>query len=181
MLFLYLAIIDDEDDRDKFEIIYYSYRKRMVFEAYSILRNSFDAEDAVHETFIKIARNIKAIDDPDSTKTLSYVLKAVKNTAINMYNKNKKSNDFVDIDTVQNMADEDFFEKLEISENYDEVVKAIRRLNDKYRDVLFYHYVSDMKISDIADLLGRKKSTVQQQLVRGKKLLIESLETDLRS
>lgn len=181
MLFLYLAIIDDEVDRDKFEIIYYSYRKRMVFEAYSVLHNSFDAEDAVHETFIKIARNIKAIDDPDSTKTLSYVLKAVKNTAINMYNKNKKSNDFVDIDTVQNMADEDFFEKLEISENYDEVVKAIRRLNDKYRDVLFYHYVSDMKISDIADLLGRKKSTVQQQLVRGKKLLIESLETDLRS
>lgn len=181
MLFLYLAIIDDEVDRDKFEIIYYSYRKRMVFEAYSVLHNSFDAEDAVHETFIKIARNIKAIDGPDSTKTLSYVLKAVKNTAINMYNKNKKSNDFVDIDTVQNMADEDFFEKLEISENYDEVVKAIRRLNDKYRDVLFYHYVNDMKISDIADLLGRKKSTVQQQLVRGKKLLIESLKTDLRS
>ena len=181
MLFLYLAIIDDEDDRDKFEIIYYSYRKRMVCEAYSVLHNSFDAEDAVHETFIKIARNIKAIDDPNSNKTLYYVLKAVKNTAINMYNKNKKSNDFVDIDTVQNMTDEDFLEKLEISENYDEVVKAIRELNDKYRDVLFYHYVNEMKISDIAELLGRKKSTVQQQLVRGKKLLIESLETDLRS
>lgn len=37
-----------------------------------------------------------------------------------------------------------------------------------------------MKISEIADLLGRKRSTVHQQLVRGKKSLIELLENDLR-
>lgn len=180
MLYLYLAMIDDDNDCDKFETIYYSYRKRMVYEAYSVLHNKFDAEDAVHDTFIKIARNIKSIDDPNSNKTLSYVLKAVKNTSINMYNRNKKNKDFVDIDTVENITDEEFFDRLEISENYNEVVNAIRKLNDKYRDVMFYHYVNEMKINDIADLLGRKKSTVQQQLVRGKKLLIELLETDLR-
>ncbi|MCC8016083.1 MAG: RNA polymerase subunit sigma-24, partial [Clostridiales bacterium] len=96
MLYLYLAMIDDDIDRNKFEIIYYNYRKRMVYEAYIVLHNAEDAEDAVHDTFIKIARNIKSIDNPNSRKTLSYVLKAVKNTAINMYNKNKKHNDFVD-------------------------------------------------------------------------------------
>ena len=45
---------------------------------------------------------------------------------------------------------------------------------------MFYHFVSEMKIAEIADLLGRKRSTVQQQLIRGKKLLIEILDTDLR-
>lgn len=78
MLALYLSLIDNEDDRDKFEFIYLIYRKRMVSEAYNILRNEYDAEDAVHDTFIKLARNMKAIDEPDSDKTLSYVLKAVK-------------------------------------------------------------------------------------------------------
>ncbi len=30
MLALYMSFIDDEDDRAKFEIIYHTYRKRMV-------------------------------------------------------------------------------------------------------------------------------------------------------
>lgn len=32
-----------------------------------------------------------------------------------------------------------------------------RELNDTYRDVMFFHFVSGMKIAEIADLLGRKK------------------------
>lgn len=39
MLVLYLSLIDNEDDRDKFEFIYLNYRKRMVSEAYNILHN----------------------------------------------------------------------------------------------------------------------------------------------
>ena len=35
-----------------------------------------------------------------------------------------------------------------------------------------------MKIKDIADLLGKKNSAVRQQLVRGKKMLIEILEKE---
>lgn len=180
MLFLYFALIDNDDDCKKFEIIYNRYRKRMAYEAYCVLHNTYDAEDAVHDTFIKIARNIKAIDDPDSGKTLYYVLKAVRNTSINMQIKSQKRDTFADTQAVENIKDEDFFCKLEISENYNEVVNAIRKLNDTYRDVMFYHYVYEMKISEIADLLGRKKSTVQQQLVRGKKLLVELLETEKR-
>ena len=63
MLAFYMSFIDDDDDREKFEIIYNEYRKRMVSTAYSILRNHEDAEDAVHDTFIKIARNMNSIGD----------------------------------------------------------------------------------------------------------------------
>ena len=78
MIAFYMAFIDDEDDGEKFEIIYNEYRKRMVSTAYSILRNHEDAEDAVHEAFIRIAKNMKAIDDPKSKKTLAYVITATK-------------------------------------------------------------------------------------------------------
>lgn len=177
MLTLYLSLIDDEDDREKFVYIYNNYRKRMVAAAFSVLHNEHDAEDAVHDTFLKIARNMGAIDDPDSDMTLSYVLKAVKNTSINILHKNEKRKGFTELSEVKEMADEQFLEQLCISENYNEVVSAIRNLNDTYRDVMFYHFVSEIKISEIAALLGRKKSTVQQQLIRGKKKLIEMLET----
>lgn len=180
MLMFYMSLIDNDDDRAKFEILYNAYRKRMVSTAFSVLKNKEDAEDAVHETFIKIARNMKSIDDPKSDRTLSYVIKATKNNAINLLNKNKKRNEHIKLEDVENISDGQFLEKLHIQENYEEVVKAIRSLNDTYRDVLFYYFVKGMKAKDIADLLGRSNSAVQQQIIRGKKKLLEILDNDLR-
>lgn len=178
MLSLYLSFIDDEDDRKKFEDIYYNYRKRMVAVAYSVLNNKSDSEDAVHDAFIKIARNMRAIDDPMSAKTLSYVSKAAKNAAINILLKNERRNTFIGFSDTEKFSDEKFFEKLRITEDYNEVVDAIRMLNDTYRNAMFYYFVCEMKPSEIADLLGRKNSAVRQQLTRGKKKLIEILEAE---
>lgn len=149
MLFLYMSFIDDNNDKSKFEIIYYTYRKRMLVIADSVLHSKEDAEDVVHDTFIKIARNIKSIDDPKSDKTLSYVLKATKNNAINLYNKNNKIKDnIINIENIDDLPDNEFFEKLDISNNYNDVVKAILSLDEKYKDVLFYHFVQDMNSDD---------------------------------
>lgn len=178
MLTLYMSFIDDENDKPKFEIIYYTYRERMLLMAESVLHNRQDAEDAVHDTFIKIARNMKSIDEPESVRTLSYVLKATKNTAINLNNKNKSNENRVYMDSIDDISDKEFFEKLNISENYNAVVNAILEFDDIYKDVLFYHFVQEMKVSEIADLLNRKRSTVKQQLVRGKKILLETLDKE---
>lgn len=180
MLALYTSLIEDENDREKFNILYHTYRKRMLFTADSVLHNKEDAEDAVHDTFIKIARNMKSIGNPDSNETLSYVLKAAKNTAINLSKKNAIGNKHIQLEDVENISDGQFLEKLRIQENFEEVVEAIRSLNGTYRDVMFFHFVQGMKAKDIADLLGRSNSAVQQQIIRGKKKLLEILENDLR-
>lgn len=180
MIAFYMSLIDNDDDRAKFEILYKKYRKRMVHTAFSVLGNEEDAEDAVHDTFIKIARNMRSIGDPDSGEALSYVLKAAKNTAINLSQKNAARNKHIQLENVENISDGQFFEELRIQENYGEVVASIRSLNDTYRDVLFYYFVEGMKAKDIADLLGRSNSAVQQQIIRGKKKLLEMLENDLR-
>lgn len=180
MLMFYMSLIDNDDDRSKFEILYNNYRKRMVYVAFEVLRNKEDAEDAVHDTFVKIARNMQSIGDPNSSESLSYVLKATKNTAINISQKNSVRNKNVLFEDAENISDSQFFETLRIQENYTEVVNAIRNLNDKYRDVLFYYFVEGMKPKDIADLLGRSNSAVQQQIARGKQKLLEILKDDLR-
>lgn len=180
MLMFYMSLIDNDDDRSKFEILYNNYRKRMVYTAFDVLRNKEDAEDAVHDTFVKIARNMHSIGDPYSAESLSYVLKATKNTAINLSRKNSVRNKNVSYEDAENISDSQFFETLRVQENYIEVVNAIRGLNDKYRDVLFYYFVEGMKPKDIADLLGRSNSAVQQQIIRGRQKLLEILKNDLR-
>lgn len=69
---------------------------------------------------------------------------------------------------------------MSLTESYKEIVNAVELLNKTYRDVMYYHFVCDMKINDIADLLGEKPSAVQQKLIRGKKKLLEILDDDLR-
>ena len=65
MLTLYLTLLDDEEDKNLFENLYYSYRKQMITVAQSVLQDSSDAEDAVHEVFLRIA--VKYMDMIRST------------------------------------------------------------------------------------------------------------------
>ena len=61
MLMLYAAVIDDAEDIKKFEKIYYEYREQMFFVANKILRDSYEAEDAVQNALLGIARSIRTL------------------------------------------------------------------------------------------------------------------------
>ena len=57
-MLMYFTMIDSPPNQSKFEKIYLTYRNLMYRAAYSILKNEADAEDAVHNAFVKIAENI---------------------------------------------------------------------------------------------------------------------------
>lgn len=61
-MLIYMMMIDSESDQSKFEQIYMKYKGLMFYVANDILHNEHDAEDAVHQAFIKIAENIKKIN-----------------------------------------------------------------------------------------------------------------------
>ncbi len=67
-MLVYLSMIDTPEDRDKFERIYIQYRNLMYHVAYGILGNHFDAEDAVHQAFVAIIRNLQKIGEINSPK-----------------------------------------------------------------------------------------------------------------
>lgn len=57
---MYMALLDTEEQRDKFEYIYQKYRGFMYHVAMQTLGDHYLAEDAVHETFLDL---IRIIDD----------------------------------------------------------------------------------------------------------------------
>jgi len=66
-----------------------------------------------------------------------------------------------------------------VSSPEEDVLKEVlHRLPQKYRTVLHLHYYEDLKITDVAKLLGLKESAVKMQLTRGRKLLKEELEKE---
>ena len=65
-MFLYLAMIDSDADKSKFEILYSEYKNLMYYTANRILRNSSDAEDVVHQAFLKVIEILDTISSPSS-------------------------------------------------------------------------------------------------------------------
>ncbi len=177
MLMLYLSLMDDENDKSKFETIYYEYRERMFAAAFDVVKNNEDAEDAVHNAFIGVANNLKSIGDPLSKRTLSYVIKAAKNAAINIYNKNNKIKT-VEFDDNIIISDDDFFDEISNVEEAEKIVDAICKLKDTYKMPMYYYFVCDMKISDVANLLGLSNSAVKVRIHRGKKELLRITGVD---
>lgn len=61
MIGFYFTLIDSPIEQSKLEQWYGLYKRPMLSIAYDILHDYQEAEDAVHESFIKIAKHIKEI------------------------------------------------------------------------------------------------------------------------
>ena len=172
MLFLYTALIDDEKDQLRFEEIYYGYRKQMLLVAQRILHDPIEAEDAVQTALLGIAKQIKSISSNNPQIVRAYVLTAAKNSALNLLPKKQQQNDLISITDIDIADETNLFEQIAASQDYELLFTAIKKIPSIYRDVLMLKYVQELSMKEIATLLGRKVSTVHQQLTRGKKLLI---------
>ena len=184
MLIIYLGLIDDEQQRIKFEEIYTTYRMQMIHLAKSYFENESDAEDVVHDVFVRIATKhmkfIQGLDNPEDIR--NYLLKATKNTAINELKRKSRANVSIediaesDLDGFPDLTDDAFIETICTKAEYESVVQELLSMEEPYRDIMYYHFVLDLTVPEAAKLLGRNITTAKKQLVRGKKLLLCKLE-----
>lgn len=182
MLVLYMTMIDEENDKSRFELLYHTYRKQMAFVAMAVVHNEVEAEDIVHEVFLNIAtRHMNIVNQiADETDLRNYMLKATKNTALNWKKKQKRLMFLAQEEDmeffVSDISDEGFINYLCEKIEYEHVLDALKRLEPKYREVLYYHFVLEIPVPQTAKTLNQSLSATKKQLVRGKKKLLELLE-----
>ena len=178
---LLLNVTLDGPDRALLENVYREFRNAMVFEAYSITENSSDAEDAVQEVFLRIARkHMKTLARLSEEKKLRYyLLSAVRNTAQNLSLKAGARHD-VPLDPAgwsgAEPSDESFIDRLSDTLDARELVRNILELKPIYRDMLYQRFVLELSVKEIADISHLKASAVKKRLLRGKQLLLAKLE-----
>lgn len=182
-MLLFLLTIADEGEADKVEYVYNTYHEDMLRFAKSRLKKAglpcylIDAEDAVQNAFVKITKYIKKIDfDTSSMEIRMYLFSVVSNEATNIIKDYKYFDDIEDY--VDVISDERFFEEIKVRENYQEVMTAIEKLDEKYSITFLYHYHRDMSVKEIAELMGISEKTVYTRLERGRKLLLEILREE---
>ena len=177
MLAIYLAVIDAEDDNNKFEFLYTTYRKLMFYVANRILNDEQLAEDAVHQTFLKILESFDKVEDVCCHKTKSYIVTIVRNTAINLYNRQRR-NSSIAFEKVEFCIAE---EQIERTDDLDYLTKAVMKLPVIYKDMLTLKYVQEFSNAEIAQILGISEATVRKRLERARHKLEESLKKEINA
>lgn len=177
MLFLYLAVIDDHNNDDKFIKLYYAYEKKVFSIAFGFTNDFHDAEDASQVAFFALARNIAKINLENESETKIYVYKAVKSASFDIIRKRNRTPHAVDMDSFFSLSSgEDLDEKLIADDILFKVIKIIKSFPEYYRDVLTYYYLAGYSTKEISDLLNRPLTTVKSQLNRANRLLRKAIK-----
>lgn len=101
-MFIYLMVLDTEEEKIKFVKIYDAYKDRMHYTASVILKDKLNAEDMVHDTFLTLTDHLDRIDEEDFTGTWNYIVTILKNKCYNFIKRSKK---------IELIADDTIFEQ----------------------------------------------------------------------
>lgn len=173
---MYADIIDDVGNRIQFEEIYQNYHQQMFFRANQILQDAYEAEDAVHDALIGVARNMKTIHTITDPQDLFYYLMRCADNAA--YNRTRQTRHFTTAAALQDVpavSDRTFWDTICTRLDYERLVQLITDLPAAYRETLYYHFVLEFSVPETARSLNIPLSTAKKQLVRGKKLLLQKI------
>ncbi|GIP26839.1 RNA polymerase sigma factor SigV [Paenibacillus sp. J23TS9] len=131
--------------------------------AFSYVKNKEDALDIVQESIYKAMTNIEVLKNPDAVKSWFY--RIVVNTALDFLRRNKKVHtmDHEMIETYTPGA-EDVYTDIDLKKTLDD-------LPEKYRSVIILRYFEDLKIDEVAAVLGENVNTIKTRLYQALQLL----------
>jgi RNA polymerase sigma-70 factor (ECF subfamily) len=179
MLPFYLTMLDNENDKSRFEEFYKLHQQDMYKLAFRILKNKFDSEEAVSEAYLRITRNFSKIKDIHSKQSRKFALVTVKNISINIYNEIKKRqedgiDDVGEICEANNIEDD-----IELKATVEEIKSAIRQLPSKYYNVLFYTLLCECTVMEASDLLGISYESCKKINQRAKRKIQTIIDSEV--
>ena len=168
MLYIYLAMLESPDDKEKMSELYLTYRDYLLNVAKEILHNEADAEDVVHQAFLRVANNFAKIGVVSSHQTRNYLVIIVKGLALNLYRKRSKLIEvpFEDVDgTEDSLAVED--QNFDLFE-YEDLYQAIEQLPFEQRSILYLMYYEELSVREISKALELSAGAVKKRLQRAR-------------
>lgn len=164
-MLLYLQMIESPKDKIKFEQIYLKYRRYMFQVASEILQNNQDAEDAVHNAFLSVAKNISKISDLDCPKTRGFLVTIVRSKSIDILRDHKKH--------ISEEMDEDTIGKILPDWHEHDLMWCIDQLPSRYRECILLKYSQGYTTKEVAKIMDISFEAASKLVQRAKKRLNE--------
>ena len=187
-ILLMMDTICKEDERELLRRLFFTYAPRMKLLAQSILKNEFDAEDALHDAFLSVIRYRKKFVQADEIEIRRLLVIYIRSVCFNRLRREKCArariipgtapDAGVDPRPEKDIPDTDAApgEKLLTKERSDVLRRAIDRLPSPAREIVWLRYYAGHTNVEIGALLGIKPSTVGSTLHRSLKKIQNETE-----
>jgi RNA polymerase sigma-70 factor (ECF subfamily) len=172
-------------DPEEFAKLYDIYARRIYSFVFFKVSNKEEAEDITSEVFLKAWRYISEKKTIESFSGLLY--KLARNSIVDLYRLKtgrkevsslQENEDGDIIDSIENKElwsanlEDKIGEKIEI----ENIIAALKKLKQEYREVITLRYVDELDISEISEITGKGGVAIRVTLHRGLKKLKDLLE-----
>lgn len=171
-------------DLAAFEALYKRYHLRIYRVLYGVVGNGADAADLTQEAFVR------AYSELDRIRSDGNLYGWLRKTALNLgidCLRRKKTLTLVSLDAPRESSDGDAFawevedeaqnlhRALEAQSLHEALHVGIERLSPDHRTVVTMHYIEEMPVEEIAELLDVPVGTVKSRLARARDALRQML------
>src|SRR6185437_6697163 len=151
--------------------IYRAHRLGLLRLAVLLSEDRASAEDAVQDAFMAVHRRDVQLRDPDAV--VGYLRICVVNAARSAARRHQVARKYLHRSLSADVPPADT--EVMLAAEHQEVLRALRRLPDRQREVLTLRYWSDLSEAQIAEALGISKGAVKSNASRGIRRLTELL------
>jgi RNA polymerase sigma-70 factor (ECF subfamily) len=140
--------------------------------AYSVLRNSADAEDAVQEAFMRVLRHRDTLSDVRDQRV--WLIRIVWNIVLDRKRRSKtrpETDDVAELSRVLPAKGLSAEQRAAAAEHHAHVLACVEQLPAKEREVLMLSAFEELNSVEIAAVVGITESSVRSRLFRARNLM----------
>jgi RNA polymerase sigma-70 factor (ECF subfamily) len=140
--------------------------------AYSVLRNTADAEDAVQETYLRVLRHRNSLAEIRDPRV--WLVRIVWNVVLDRKRRSKtrpETDDIADMARLLPASGLSAEDRVASAQHHERVLRAVEKLPAKEQRVLILSAFEELSSVEIAQVLGTTESTIRSRLFRARKLL----------
>lgn len=176
MLPVFILAIEDDSDREFVAALYTRYQPLLFRRAKSILKDDNRAEEAVHDTMLRVIRYLDRIKGVPSDELAAYLATIIQTVCFDIIKKAQLQNDTVAYhdELGYELSDNgDFAERLLIrQEQADLLRRCMGVLSPRELDILNYTYALELTGNEVAGLMGLTPANVRLIISRAKKKVL---------
>lgn len=168
ILFLFIG---NESDREFFERLYMDYRILMLRKAYAILKDDYEAEDALNMAWLALLKKTALLRDFDSCTLRSYLISTIRHTSLNLLRQKRRvmiedmEAAFDVLPSNEPQLDEGLLQR----DAVDELMHFLECLPKRDLLILEMKYVQELSDEEIARVLNIRKASVRTYLMRARR------------
>ena len=166
---------DSKDHFDDIISLFRLYEQKMYHIAYAILHDSYQAEDAVMDAFVRLLEHNYRIDDPESDTAKKLVISVTRSAAIDLYRKNQRASSkmLLTEDPALLHAETHTEPQAHPESNTESIIQGLPSI---YYDVMYERYVNEKSVSETAVILSISEAAVRKRQERALRILREERE-----